>query len=191
MKSAVIMTQEFNRIITATKDFLRRPLSNGEVSSYEYIRLEFIASSRTVTAIAVDGYRMSVEKAACEEVTTDFTVYVKGNIHLPKDKFVTVALHDKRCDLQCEEFVFGYEQPDGIFMDWQKTLQERTTREPVLKIGFNVNYLIKALQAAKVSRGSSTNKPVVLEFYGKDSPIFINADTGNTKMVLPVRIKDC
>ena len=43
MKSAVIMTQEFNRIITATKDFLRRPLSNGEVSIYEYIRLEFIA----------------------------------------------------------------------------------------------------------------------------------------------------
>ena len=85
MKSAVIMTQEFNRIITATKGFLKRPHPSKGPSVYEYIRLEFRAASRVVTAIAVDGCRMSVESAVCEEVTTDFAVYVKGE-HTPPQR---------------------------------------------------------------------------------------------------------
>lgn len=60
---AKINSTDFNRIIAATKGFVGkddfRPL-------YKFIRLEFCAADSVVTAVAVDGYRISVEHSVCE-----------------------------------------------------------------------------------------------------------------------------
>ena len=58
MKSAKIYTNDLNRLIAATKSFVS---DNDHRPCNQYIKLEFHAPDNQVVAMAVDGYRMSVE----------------------------------------------------------------------------------------------------------------------------------
>ena len=71
--SARIYTNDFNRIISATKGFVEK---NGTRKANQYIKLEFNAENQIVTAIAVDGYRMSVEHSIISDCENDFVVYI-------------------------------------------------------------------------------------------------------------------
>ena len=66
MKSARIYTNDLNRLIAATKSFVsdsdHRPCN-------QYIKLEFRAADNQVVAMAVDGYRMSVEHSIISDCT--------------------------------------------------------------------------------------------------------------------------
>ena len=62
-------------------------------------------------------------------------------------------------------------------------------KESTFRIGFNGNYLLTALQAAKVSTGGTYKNPIILEFNGPTSPCVIRTNTSDVKMVLPIRIK--
>ena len=61
----------FNRLIDATKAFVDKDHRNP---CYNFIRFEFHADVGEVVAVALDGFRLSVEYglAECEE---DFIVY--------------------------------------------------------------------------------------------------------------------
>ena len=110
MKSARIYTNDLNRLIAATKSFVS---DNDHKPSYQYIKLEFHAEENQVVAMAVDGYRMSVEHSVISDCDEDFVAFVKSNTKLPSKQYATISLTDdgKEAVIRCCGFSFGYTQP--------------------------------------------------------------------------------
>ena len=182
--SARIYTNDFNRIISATKEFVAK---NSTKKVHQYIKLEFNAENQRVTAIAVDGCRMSVEHSIISDCENDFIVYIKSTVSLPKSQYATFSLNGNEAIVRCGDFMFGYEQPDASDFDWKKAIPQG---KPSFKIGFNGNYLLTALQAAKSSVGNSFKNTIVLEFRSPLEPVILKTNGEDIKMVLPVRIKE-
>lgn len=193
MKTANIRTDEFNRLIDATKDFTAQKDQIGARPIYNYIKMEFNAETSRVTAMAVDGHRMSVEHAVISECEENFTAYINSKVKLPKGKWATIYIDVDGTDkpdvmIRCDDFVFSYEQPkDGDFIDWRKVIP---SDEPVYRIGFNGEYMLAALKAAKVSCGGFIKNPIVLEFRSPSSPILLRTNDDDIKMVMPFRLND-
>lgn len=184
MKTARVFSNDFNRIISATKDFVSH---SSNKPSLQYIKLEFDAEQQKVTAIAIDGYRMSVENAVISHCDESFSVYVKGNIKLPTKQYAVFSLDGDEGEvvIRCGEFIFGYRQPSATEINWKRMIP---SSDVTYKIGFNGNYLLSALQAAKVSCGSVFKSPVVLEFRTPNEPILLRTNSDDIKMVLPIRM---
>lgn len=184
MPKARIYTNDFNRLIAATKDFISK--DEAAKIAHQYIRLDFSAKDSKVTAVAVDGFRLSVENSVISDCDADFTVYVKPNVKLPAKIYAFISLEsDGTALIRCNGFVFGYDQPEPSEFDWEKAIPQGALS---LKIAFNGNYLLSALQAAKVSSGNSFKNPVVLEFRGPLAPVILRTNQEDIKMVLPIRI---
>lgn len=184
MKKAKIYSNDFNRIIAATKDFVDQ---NADKSPMSYIKLEFISKFQTVTAVAIDGKRISVEHSVISDCDEDFVVYVRNNIKLPKNRFATIDLQDDEVKILCDECIFGNKQPDGKFYEWEKALPKTKYN---FKIAVNGNYLMSALKAAQISTGNSFKNPVVLEFRGEEEAIILRTNENDIKLVMPVRLKN-
>lgn len=183
MKKATMSTGAFNRLIAATKAFCTKYNKNP---CYQFVRLEFHADADEVVAVAVDGYRMSVEHAFAKS-EEDFTVYVQSNIKLPNNAHMEFELVDNEVIIKCNGFIFGYKQPNGEFLDWQKVIPASDAQ---FRIAFNGDYLLSALQAAKASVGGTYKNAVVLEFRTPLDPIVLRTNAKDVKLVLPIRIKD-
>lgn len=184
MKSARIYTNDFNRLIAATKAFVSDSSSRKE---YQYIKLEFHAAESKVTAVAVDGYRMSVEHSIISDCDENFVAFIKSNMKLPQRNYATISLTDdgQEALIRCCGFSFGYTQPQDSGFDWEKVIPATDVK---YRIAFNGNYLLSALQAAKVSADDSFRQPVILEFRSNIEPILLRTNKEDIKMVLPVRI---
>ena len=182
--TARIFTNDFNRIIAATKSFA---VTSSIRKCHTYIKLEFCAEDQRVTAIAVDGYRLAVEHSVIDRCENDFVAYVKPNIRLPKNQYATLSLEENEAVIRCGDFMFGYSQPEADKFLWREAIP---ADDPTLRLGFNGNYLLSALQAAKVSIGGSFKDPVVLEFRNNLTPVILRTNKDDIKMVLPIRIKD-
>lgn len=186
MKSERIYTNDLNRLIAATKSFVsdsdHRPCN-------QYIKLEFHAADNQVVAMAVDGYRMSVEHSVISDCDEDFVAFIKSNTKLRNKQYATISLTEdgKEAVIRCGGFSFGYIQPQDSGFEWEKAIP---TSEVKYRIGFNGNYLLSALQAAKVSADGSFRQPVILEFRSNIEPILLRTNKEDIKMVLPVRIKE-
>lgn len=184
MKTARIYTNDLNRMVAATKAFVSFSTIR---KAHRYIKLEFDSIHQTVTAMAVDGYRMSVENCVISDCEESFVAYIGASTKLPSKKYATITVVDGEAVIKCDGASFGWEQPEGDTFVWKDALP---LGEPTLKIGFNGNYLLTALQAAKTSAGDSFKKPIVLEFRTPTSPVIIRTNKDDIKMVLPVRIKE-
>ena len=186
MKSARIYTNDLNRLIAATKSFVS---DNDHRPCNQYIKLEFHAADNQVVAMAVDGYRMSVEHSVISNCDEDFVAFIKSNTKLPSKQYATISLTEdgKEAVIRCCGFSFGYTQPQDSGFEWEKAIP---TTDVKYRIGFNGNYLLSALQAAKVSAGESFRQPVILEFRSNVEPILLRTNKEDIKMVLPVRIKE-
>lgn len=167
MRIAVMNTNVFNTIIAAVKGAVS---TSARKPMYEYIRLEFRRENKAVTAIATDGCRLFVEHATCFEIEEDFDCYIT----------------ESAVEIECLGCIFGFVQPVGEFLDWEKVLPDA----PTFRIGVNAEYLLSALQAAKASVGGTFKQPAILEFRGPIAPITIKTNRKDVKMVLPVRIKE-
>lgn len=184
MKMAKIETEDLNKLIACTKGFIDH---NNFRVAFRYIRLEFSKNDRRVAAISCDGYRLSVEHSVVSDLEEDFVAYIKPNFTLPKGKTANIELDEeqKLCKIHCDGIVLGYEQPDGeFFIDYKKVIP---CNKPTLRIGFNGNYLLKALNAAKTSAGGFKS-PIVLEFTDNLSPVLFRTGKDDVKMVLPIRV---
>ena len=182
---ARILGNDFNRIMDATKQFCDTSTRHKE---QEYIRLDFDAEIQRVTAHACDGYRLSVEHSVIGSCDENFTVYIRGGFRLPKKQYATIEKVENEVQIRCAGALFGFEQPDvSQRFEWQKVIPKD---EPTFRIGFNGNYLLNALQAAKVSAGQTFKNPIVLEFWTPTTPVIIRTNTDDIKMVLPIRIKE-
>ena len=182
MKKATMTTGAFNRLITATKAFCSK---NNLNPCYHFVRLEFRSDTDEVVAVAVDGFRLSVEHALARS-EEDFTVYVQPNIKLPNNANMEIELIGDEVIIRCNGCLFGYKQPKGEFINWQKVIPASDVQ---FRIGFNGDYLLSALQAAKASVGGTYKGPVVLELRTPLDPIVLRTNEKDVKMVLPVRIK--
>lgn len=181
---ATILGNDFNRIMDATKQFCR----SGDKAQFGYIRLDFDAVALRVEAYACDGYRLSVEHSVIGSCDENFTVYIRGGFRLPKKQYATIEKVENEVQIRCAGALFGFEQPDvSQRFEWQKAIPKD---EPTFRIGFNGNYLLNALQAAKVSAGQTFKNPIVLEFWTPTTPVIIRTNTDDIKMVLPIRIKE-
>ena len=99
-----------------------------------------------------------------------------------------IAAEDgKEAVIRCGGFSFGYIQPQDSGFEWEKAIP---TSEVKYRIGFNGDYLLSALQAAKVSADGSFRQPVILEFRSNIEPILLRTNKEDIKMVMPVRIKE-
>ena len=182
MKKATMTTGAFNRLIAATKAFCSK---NNRNPCYHYIRLEFHVDTDEVVAVAVDGFRLAAEHAVAHS-EENFIVYVQSNIKLPNNAVVEFELVEDEVIIRCNGFIFGYKQPVGEYIDWRNAIPASDAQ---FRIGFNGDYLLSALQAAKVSAGGTYKAPVVLEFRSPIDPIILRTNGKDIKMVLPVRIK--
>lgn len=182
-EKANMKTDVFNRLIDATKGFVSKYARNDV---YQFIKLEFHSSDDEVIAVATDGFKLSVEHAVCKS-EEDFTIYVKGNVKLPRNAEVEIELEADEALFRCNGFVFGYKQPTGQFLEWPQVLP---SGEPTFRIGFNGEYLLAALKAARISVGGLYKNPVVLEFRGPTLPFIIKTNNNDIKMVLPIRVGD-
>ena len=181
--TAKIFSNDFNRIIAATKGFVcAGPIPVPK--PHKFIRLEFCTEDSSVAASAVDGYRISIEHAKCE-CDVDFTAYINAKTKLPRGMDATIEIVGEDAIIRCGDFIYGCPQPDGEFLDVEKALPKG---EITFQYGVNGNYLLSALQAAKVSCGGSFQKPVVLEFRGELEPVLLRTNENDIKMVPPVKI---
>lgn len=181
---ATILGNDFNRIMDATKQFCR----SGDKAQFGYIRLDFDAVALRVEAYACDGYRLSVEHSVIGSCDENFTVYIRGGFRLPKKQYATIEKVENEVQIRCAGALFGFEQPDvSQRFEWQQVIPKD---KPTFRIGFNGNYLLNALQAAKVSAGQTFKNPIVLEFWTPTTPVIIRTNTDDIKMVLPIRIKE-
>lgn len=181
---AIINTREFNRIIAATKAFVD---VHGERPLYRFIKLNFSAKNKRVTAIALDGFRMAVENAALDECDEDFIAYIGSNIKLPsrKDVYAHIELQGNRLIVECEGLIYGCIQPTiEVSFDWRKVVPKGDAR---YKIAFNGDLLLSALQAAKVSCGGKYQQHITLEFRSPLEPIILRTNEEDIKLVLPMR----
>lgn len=182
---AIIFSDDFNRIVGATKQFVSKVHCENRKAK-EYIRFDFNADHQKVTAVALDGYKMSVEHSVVSECDENFSVYIMGSFRLPRNTYAVIEKVDNEVQIRCAGALFGFEQPnDPQPFEWQKVIPEG---EPKFKIGFNGNYLLTALQAAKISAGQTFKNTIVLEFWSPISPVIIRTNTDDIKMVLPIRL---
>lgn len=188
MKIVIMSTNVFNTIIAAVKGAVS---ASAGKPVYKNIRLEFRKENNAVTAIATDGFRLFVEHATCCEVEEDFDCYIKPSVHMPRGNFMRLELKKRDetesvVEIECLGCIFGFVQPTGEFLDWEKALPD----SPTFRIGVNAEYLLSALQAAKASVGGAFKQPAILEFRGPIGPITIKTNREDVKMVLPVRIRE-
>lgn len=181
-KQAIVNSDDFNRIVSATRKFVSE---NSPSESYHYIKLEFCAASSQVTAIAADGYKMSVEHAACR-CDTDMIACIHPGVRLPKKQDAVIEVTEQETVIRCGRFIFGSTAPknENCF-DWRKVLPDA----PIFRIAFNPGYLLDALQAAKASNKGKPREPVILEFRSAIEPVIFRSREDNIKMVMPIKIK--
>lgn len=184
MGKAKIFSNYFNRLLDATKNFSSKKCETRKWQ--EFIRLEFDAGLQTVTAISVDGYRMSIEHAHCQTENT-FCAYIKPTVRFPKDNYVFIETIEDKAIISCNGFLFGYEQPSPSTLDPERVIPKN---DALFKLKISASYLIDAANAAKASCKNSAEDTVTLEFRGPRSPLIIRTNNDDIKLVLPVITKE-
>jgi hypothetical protein len=179
---AILKTEDLKRIIKATSKFISK---DDNKHMLQWIRLEFDKQKMTVTAIALDGYRLSVETVKCFELDDDFIAYVKP--YLPvgaKNKFSRIKLSDKICLIDIGGRFTGYKQPDGDFFDSDNFLKE-TDQLPIIgEIALSRDFLVDALKS--LQQDDFNKLPVIIQMRGGAMPVSVKMGK-STRYILPIR----
>lgn len=185
---AVIEANELKRIVDNTKRFV-----GVNDKRMEYIRLEIDAEKKMIRAIALDGYKLSVEYAKIQDADESFLCYIKPVI--PKitrsTEHAVIELSGDRVLIQADKSIMGYVQPSFDYYDVDKLIKEETEKKIIRTIGVSAKYLKDALVSAKDSMRSmdiikidvrNPNEPLMIRSMGYDGL------PENIKIILPVLI---
>lgn len=185
---AIIEANELKRIVDNTKRFV-----GVNDKRMEYIRLEIDAEKKMIRAVALDGYKLSVEYAKIQDTDESFICYIKPVI--PKitrsTEHAVIELSGDRVLIQADESIMGYVQPSFDYYDVDKLIKEEMEKEIIRTIGVNAKYLKDALVSAKDSMRSrdiikidvrNPNEPLMMRSMGYDGL------PENIKIILPVLI---
>lgn len=185
---AIMEANELKRIVDNTKRFV-----GVNDKRMEYIRLEIDAEKKMIRAVALDGYKLSVEYAKIQDTDESFLCYIKPVI--PKitrsTEHAVIELSGDRVLIQADESIMGYVQPSFDYYDVDKLIKEEMEKEIIRTIGVNAKYLKDALVSAKDSMRSrdiikidvrNPNEPLMMRSMGYDGL------PENIKIILPVLI---
>lgn len=185
---AIIEANELKRIVDNTKRFV-----GVNDKRMEYIRLEIDAEKKMIRAVALDGYKLSVEYAKIQDTDESFICYIKPVI--PKitrsTEHAVIELSGDRVLIQADESIMGYVQPSFDYYDVDKLIKEEMEKEIIRTIGVNAKYIKDALVSAKDSMRSrdiikidvrNPNEPLMMRSMGYDGL------PENIKIILPVLI---
>lgn len=185
---AIMEANELKRIVDNTKRFV-----GVNDKRMEYIRLEIDAEKKMIRAVALDGYKLSVEYAKIQDTDESFLCYIKPVI--PKitrsTEHAVIDLSGDRVLIQADESIMGYVQPSFDYYNVDKLIKEETEKEIIRTIGVNAKYLKDALVSAKDSMRSrdiikidvrNPNEPLMIRSMGYDGL------PENIKIILPVLI---
>jgi hypothetical protein len=178
-------------MIEATKKFIA-PDGNNRIMA-QYIRIDFCKAGLTAKAFAADGYRMSIENADCFEVDEDFSAYVKPQLPAIRTKesvYAIVEIVGKNCLIDISGQITGFRQPEGERYNDQVMLETLQNHPVSFRVGFNGQYLLDAVQAARASIPNWPIMPVILEFREPNDAVLLRTGKDNVKAVLPIRLKE-
>lgn len=181
---ATILTDDLKRLINSTKQFIgtddRRPM-------LQWVELSFDKETMKATAVATNGFAMSVETAKCVELDENFKVYTRP--HLPvkaKFMFATIELADKRLIIDIGGRIGGDAQLVGEYLDW-KTIIEGFEKGSVVVDDVLVNRVLLK-KAVDSIPASEMRKPVMVQTRNNLNPLVIKTEYGN-RYILPCRKK--
>lgn len=152
---------------------------------FSKIRLDFDKGTLKMTAVALDGFKMNVEKRACLDIDENFTAHIGKDLPFGSEEDdVSIELKEGVCYITNEFSMVAYKQPEGMGADYMNFIPK--TEKPY-RIGFSIKFLLDALKSAKQD---SEDGRVILEFNTESNitPVVMKTNVDDIKMVLPVRI---
>ncbi len=164
---AVIDTRELRRLINSTKGSMGKEDNRLMLT---FIRLDFDKSTRTVTATALDGFKLAIEKTSLTYVDETFHAYIKPYLPVGIDSTATIEVKDGHCFISDGERCVGYKQPEGKWLDVDDLLKKYDNTPVQCDICIDAEYLNEALKSIKY------DKPIRLEYRGEEQPIIIKKE---------------
>lgn len=181
---AILKTEDLKRLIKATAKFISK---DDNRQMLQWIQLKFDKEKLTVTAIALDGCKLSVETVKCFDLDEDFTVCIRP--YLPvgaKDMYSKIELSDKLCLIDIGGRFTGYKQPEGNFFDAEKFLTETEQLPVINEVALTRDFLVDALKS--LQQDELKRLPVIIQLRDDLKPVSIKMGK-STRYILPVRNK--
>ena len=183
---AILKTSDLKRLIKATAKFISK---DGNKRMLQWIQFTFDKEKGTVKAVALDGYKLSIESAKCFDIDENFTAYIKP--YLPvgaRAEVSTISLVDKNCLIDIDGRIAGFKQPEGDFFNYEKFIAE-TDQLPIVKEVFFSKSLIKdALESVEESIDFGWDLKICMQLRSGFEPVSIKTNSG-VRYVLPCRNK--
>jgi DNA polymerase III sliding clamp (beta) subunit (PCNA family) len=181
---AILKTEDLKRLIKGTVKFVSK-----EERKYilQYVQLKFSKDEMTVTAIALNGYMLSVETVKCYNLDESFTAYIRP--HLPvgaKCEYSTIEMSGENCLIDIDGRIVGYKQPDGEFFNSDKFLYETEHLPVIAEIALTKDFLIDAIKS--LQQDELKKSPVVIQIRNGLQPVSVQMGK-STRHILPVRRK--
>lgn len=170
------------RLVDATKKFTRP----GD-TKMQYIRIMASKEDKTITAIALDGYRVSIEKAGYIDCDESFECFIKP-AYLPfkADEYATIEKIDDKAYITIGDNIIGYRQPEWEWYDTDKIIGQIKDTEVIQTIHVDAKLFKEALESVK-----AIGRPYVSIDIPKGQTNFIVIrHKGSKKAILPIRTKE-
>lgn len=182
----ILRTDDLKRLVKATAKFISKDENRLLL---QYIRLEFNSTDKTVKAVALDGYRIAIENASCEDIDESFTAYIKPYLPVGANApYSRIEMSGENCLINIDGRIVGYQQPKGNPFDYEKFLKELEEQSVSFKVAVNPQYLMDTLSSAKASCGYK-KEVLVIEYRGGVQPLLLRTENGK-RIVLPCRLNE-
>lgn len=194
---AVIFGNYLKSLINSTKSFIG---GLNCTPCHQCIRLEFNNVDDTVTAIATNGRKLSIESKPILCADENFIAYIKPPF--PKILATDIAFIEvvnKQSIIKIGESVATYDLPESSnsnniddCFNYRKALEDIERKTIVYKIAFNPDLLIDSLRAAKASNTKGNWNRVVLEFRSPLDPVILKhgQENENIKLFFPMPLDE-
>lgn len=184
---ATLDSKELKRLIDGTKQFLDNK-RNLICNSMSYIRLRINLDIMSIEATAVDGKRISVERAKLMDCDESFECFIKPAL-LPSinklkqiQEVAEIKLEDNIAYITIQDHITGCRQPDTKYVNVDPLRKQFDNETIVKSITVNAKLLKDALANVKDECGKSLVIIDILE--DEKMPIIIRHKQGE-RYILP------
>lgn len=179
---AVLYSSDLKRLIDATKKFTK-----PDGSKMQYIHLVADKDSMIITATALDGYKISIEKATLIDCDESFDCLIKpSTLKYKEAKCAGIERVDNKAYIFIGDNITGYVQPEGEYYKTSDITKQIESTEVIQTIGVSAKLLKEALESVKTDRRSC----VMIDVPKDPNGLIIIRHKGNKKAVLPVRVSN-
>jgi len=175
MPSIIIEKDGFNQVMQSLKPFVAVYESR---ETLRHIKLEHKAGSDSVTAVALDGFKLCKLSIPCSG-EDDFDAIIPV-VQKTSAKSVRIIVEGDRITFDHEGlFTITYKKIGGEYINWRKIIPSENKQYAIC---VNPRYLADALKSVP-----KNTKSVILRFGSRVSPILVEDGEGLQMLVLPIR----